>query len=75
MCSDIYWTATETPSAPYSALTGLKQPSHFGRPDFEAILEKHFDDLVRAGAKEKKVGVFVSISRFVLETLMLTAVS
>ena len=49
-----------TPVAPYSALTGLKQPSHFGRPDFEPILERHFDDLIRAGVKEKKVGVFVS---------------
>jgi respiratory burst oxidase len=49
-----------TPAAPYSALTGLKQPSHFGRPDFDTILEKHFDDLVQAGVKERKVGVFVS---------------
>ena len=49
-----------TPVAPYSALTGLKQPSHFGRPDFETILDRHFDDLVRARVKEKKVGVFVS---------------
>ena len=49
-----------TGAAPYSALTGLKQPSHFGRPDFDAILQKHFDELVEAGVKEKKVGVFVS---------------
>lgn len=49
-----------TPVAPFSALTGLKQPSHFGRPDFSAILEKHFDDLVQAGVKETKVRVFVS---------------
>jgi hypothetical protein len=47
-----------TETAPYSALTGLKQPSHFGRPDFDAILEKHFRELVDAGIKEKKVGVF-----------------
>ncbi|KAK4501914.1 hypothetical protein PRZ48_007723 [Zasmidium cellare] len=47
-----------TQSAPYSALTGLKQRSHFGRPDFDAILEKHFNDLVEDGIKEKKVGVF-----------------
>ena len=57
-----------TPVAPYSALTGLKQPSHFGRPDFETILQKHFDDLVHAGVKEKKVGVFVSISALVWNT-------
>lgn len=50
-----------TRSAPYSALTGLKQRSHFGRPDFERILEKHYEDLVEDGVKEKKVGVFVSI--------------
>lgn len=49
-----------TKAAPYSALTGLKQRSHFGRPDFEAILERHFMDLVEDGVKEKKVGVFVS---------------
>lgn len=49
-----------TAAAPYSALTGLKQRSHFGRPDFDHILEKHFDDLVEDGIKEKKVGVFVS---------------
>ncbi|KAI6803182.1 hypothetical protein KC363_g2086 [Hortaea werneckii] len=47
-----------TPTAPYSALTGLKQPSHFGRPDFDAILDQHYNDLVSAGIKEKKVGVF-----------------
>lgn len=49
-----------TEAAPYSALTGLKQPSHFGRPDFDEILERHFHDLLDAGVAEKKVGVFVS---------------
>ncbi|KAK3686914.1 hypothetical protein LTR37_019356 [Vermiconidia calcicola] len=38
-----------TTAAPYSALTGLKQPSHFGRPDFDDILQRHFDELVRSG--------------------------
>ena len=51
-----------TPAAPYSALTGLQQPSHFGRPDFDAISERHFEDLVDAGVTEKKVGVFISSS-------------
>lgn len=51
-----------TPAAPYSALTGLKQRSRFGRPDFDVILEKHFEDLVEDGINEKKVGVFVSLS-------------
>lgn len=49
-----------TRSAPFSALTGLKQRSHFGRPDFGKILERHFEELVEDGVKEKKVGVFVS---------------
>ena len=50
-----------TEKAPYSALTGLKAPSHFGRPDFDDILERHFKDMVDAGITEKKVGVFVSL--------------
>ena len=49
-----------TEAAPYSALTGLKAPSHFGRPDFDDILERHFEDVVAAGITEKKIGVFVS---------------
>lgn len=51
-----------TKDAPYSALTGLKQRSHFGRPDFGKILERHYEDLLEDGIKEKKVGVFVSLS-------------
>lgn len=51
-----------TDAAPYSALTGLKQPSHFGRPDFDDILERHFEDVVAAGITEKKIGVFVSVT-------------
>jgi respiratory burst oxidase len=47
-----------TQAAPYSALTGLKQRSHFGRPDFEKILEQYYLDMVADGIKEKKVGVF-----------------
>lgn len=50
-----------TEAAPYSALTGLKQPSHFGRPDFDDILGRHLQDLLDAGVTEKKVGVFVSL--------------
>ncbi|KAK4622044.1 hypothetical protein CLAFUW4_06627 [Fulvia fulva] len=46
-----------TEAAPYSALTGLKQRSHFGRPDFGEILERHFQDLVEDGVVERKVGV------------------
>lgn len=49
-----------TKHAPYSALTGLKQRSHFGRPDFERILRRHYQDLIDDRVVEKKVGVFVS---------------
>lgn len=49
-----------TREAPFSALTGLKQRSHFGRPDFGKILEKHYEELVADGVQEMKVGVFVS---------------
>lgn len=49
-----------TEAAPYSALTGLKQPSHFGRPDFDDILERHFQDMVDTGVHDRKIGVFVS---------------
>lgn len=61
-----------TEKAPYSALTGLKGPSHFGRPDFDAILDAHFDDLVKAGVEERKVGVFVSHYSTVREVILLT---
>lgn len=58
-----------TEAAPYSALTGLKAPSHFGRPNWEEILDEHFEDVVRylkarenrggESAKQRvKVGVF-----------------
>lgn len=53
-----------TEAAPYSALTGLKQRSHFGRPDFGEILERHFQDLVEDGVVERKVGVLVSLLYF-----------
>ncbi|KAK4555649.1 hypothetical protein LTR86_007402 [Recurvomyces mirabilis] len=67
-----------TEAAPYSALTGLKQPSHFGRPDFDAILNKHFEELVAAGVTDRKVGIFYCGAPVVGEVLsdkahMLTA--
>jgi dual oxidase len=31
---------------PASPLTGLLNPTHFGRPDFVSILDKHYDDMV-----------------------------
>ncbi|KAK3675150.1 hypothetical protein LTR78_005084 [Recurvomyces mirabilis] len=67
-----------TEAAPYSTLTGLRQPSHFGRPDFDAILEKHFEELVAAGVTDSKVGIFYCGAPVVGEVLsdkahMLTA--
>lgn len=61
-----------TEAAPYSALTGLKQPSHFGRPDFDDILERHFQDLLDAGITEKKVGVVVNVVKHSGEFMKLT---
>lgn len=60
-----------TEAAPHSALTGLKQPSHFGRPDFDEILERHFEDVLQAGITEKKIGVFVSCLVVLLPDLYL----
>ena len=45
-----------------SLLTGLINPTQFGRPDFVDILNRHYDDMVRykaeRGGHELKVGVF-----------------
>lgn len=51
---DSYRTSTE----PYSALTGLKTDSQFGRPDFNDILERFHADMKEAGVRDCKVGVF-----------------
>jgi len=37
--------AYRTETCPVSALTGLKMRSHFGRPDFESILEAYHEDV------------------------------
>lgn len=37
--------AYRTETCPVSALTGLKMRSHFGRPDFESILEAFHEDV------------------------------
>ncbi|KAK8853509.1 hypothetical protein IAR55_004216 [Kwoniella newhampshirensis] len=53
-----------TTEHPESPLTGLINPSHYGRPDFVKILDRHYEDLVefRRGSREVmdklKVGVF-----------------
>jgi hypothetical protein len=53
-----------TEEHPESPLTGLINPTHYGRPDFVTILNRHYDDMVRfryeTGDQEDKlkVGVF-----------------
>lgn len=46
-----------TAEHPYSALTGLKAHSEFGRPDYEAILTAYYEDLKQQGWYGR-VGVF-----------------
>lgn len=40
---------------PDSAFTGLKLPTHFEKPDFDVILEKHFQALGEGGVEKRKV--------------------
>ncbi|KAK4443682.1 PaNox3 NADPH oxidase encoded by the PaNox3 protein [Podospora aff. communis PSN243] len=58
-----------TPEHPTSPLTGLLNPTHFGRPDFVRILDHHYEEMKRYKAvlaekdpeqvdEEFKVGVF-----------------
>lgn len=42
------------PESPYSALTGLIQPSRFGRPDMEGILEAHFRELCERSERSER---------------------
>lgn len=42
------------PESPYSALTGLIQPSRFGRPDMEGILEAHFRELCERSEQRER---------------------
>ena len=53
-----------TPASPVSPLTGLLNPTRFGRPDLERIMLDHYEDMARlmregrAPADKFKVGVF-----------------
>lgn len=47
----------QTPEHPYSALTGLRNPSHFGRPDYESIISQFYDDMCEQGWTGR-VGIF-----------------
>ncbi|KAI0170891.1 FAD-binding domain-containing protein [Pestalotiopsis sp. NC0098] len=47
-----------TTEYPESPLTGLVNPTHFGRPDFVQILESHYDDMKRLKCADgEKAGV------------------
>ncbi|GJC89150.1 dual oxidase 1 [Colletotrichum liriopes] len=43
-----------TDEHPESPLTGLLNPTHFGRPDFDAILDRHYEDMRRFRASKRK---------------------
>lgn len=58
-----------TPEHPQSPITGLVNPTYFGRPDIRGIMEQHYDDMSKALAEDMneknrskddgiKVGVF-----------------
>ena len=53
-----------TPEHPCSPLTGLVNPTHFGRPDLERIMLDHYEEMAklmregRAPADKFRVGVF-----------------
>ncbi|KAF9882242.1 hypothetical protein CkaCkLH20_00278 [Colletotrichum karsti] len=42
-----------TDQHPESPLTGLLNPTHFGRPDFDAILDRHYDDMRKFRASKR----------------------
>lgn len=64
-----------TDEHPESPLTGLINPTHYGRPDFTRILNRHYDDMVRFRqetgdeGEKLKVGVFYCGSPVVGEIL------
>jgi dual oxidase len=43
-----------TDEHPASPLTGLLNPTHFGRPDFEKILDEHYEDVRRFRACQRQ---------------------
>ncbi|ROT41551.1 hypothetical protein SODALDRAFT_357605 [Sodiomyces alkalinus F11] len=42
-----------TPEHPASPLTGLLNPTQFGRPDFDKILDRHYDEMVQFRASRR----------------------
>ncbi|KAJ4293322.1 hypothetical protein N0V90_008604 [Kalmusia sp. IMI 367209] len=45
-----------TPSHPQSYLTGLLNPTHFGRPELGGIMEEHYADMCKVLAERMKDG-------------------
>ncbi|KAK7424510.1 hypothetical protein QQX98_000475 [Neonectria punicea] len=43
-----------TDKHPASPLTGLLNPTHFGRPDFETILDEHYDEMLKFRASKRR---------------------
>ncbi|SPO00300.1 related to NADPH oxidase homolog 1 [Cephalotrichum gorgonifer] len=44
-----------TEEHPESPLTGLLNPTHFGRPDFDRILDEHYEEMVEFRAGRRRV--------------------
>lgn len=44
-----------TKEHPESPLTGLLNPTHFGRPDFDRILDEHYEEMVAFKASQREV--------------------
>jgi dual oxidase len=44
-----------TPEHPESPITGLINPSHFGRPDFKMIMDMHYTDMCQLLAAKKEL--------------------
>ncbi|KAL0942317.1 nadph oxidase 4 [Colletotrichum truncatum] len=45
-----------TDEHPESPLTGLLNPTHFGRPDFDDILDRHYEDMRKFRASKRRNG-------------------
>lgn len=45
-----------TDEHPASPLTGLLNPTHFGRPDFDQILDEHYGEMLKFRASKRKNG-------------------
>ena len=45
-----------TPEHPQSYLTGLLNPTHFGRPELGSIMEEHYEDMCKVLAERAKEG-------------------